>query len=77
MGRDGPSEAVFVGVLVLHHASVLLAGNYLAFRARRIDTRFSESRWVTYSMLSTAQVLAFAVPLLLAVVALRRWGWRF
>ena len=68
---NGTPQAVFIALLVTYHVLILLAGIYLAHRARNVDTRFSEARWVLYCMVSTVQIVVIGVPLLALVSKVR------
>ena len=58
---------VFMGPIIALHVVVLLIGSHLAYLTRNIGTAFSESKYISISMISNLQVLTLAIPLLFLV----------
>jgi len=63
VSADGAiSELYFLGTLFFINGSAIVAANVQAFRARRIATEFSESRFIGISMAILLQTLLIALP---------------
>jgi basic membrane lipoprotein Med (substrate-binding protein (PBP1-ABC) superfamily) len=59
-----PDGLVFLMSLLAWHLIILGYGNFLAFRTRNIEDRFSESRPIAISLFANLQVLAVGVPVM-------------
>ena len=57
----------FLTPIILLHAIVLIVGNVLAYKSRRISTRFSESKYIAICMVSNLQILIISIPVLIIV----------
>jgi hypothetical protein len=64
---DLKSQAAFFCTIGAFHVLVLLGGNYIAWTGRRINSNFSEGRFVAIAMVSYLQVLLIGVPVLIIV----------
>jgi hypothetical protein len=63
----GEGALNFIGVLMAFHFGLLIFGNYVAYATRKVDTSFSESKYVGMAMVSNLQVLVIALPMLAIV----------
>ena len=62
--REGAvSERYFLASLALVNGSAVVAANVQIWRARKITTEFSESRYIAIAMLATLQAIVLALPL--------------
>ena len=67
-GRCNSQHAVvFVGILILLMFISTVACGYMAFRCRDIDSRFSESNWIFYTIYTQIQVLVVGIPILVTL----------
>merc|ERR1711871_440905 len=54
-----------MGVIVVVYMFILiLGGNAISYLTRKLPSKFQESSWIAYAMISTFQVFAIGLPLM-------------
>ena len=66
--RSKGNSWTYIGLIAAIHFALLIYGNYLTYACRNVDSRFSESKFVAFAMVSHLQVLMIGLPVL-AIVA--------
>jgi len=59
------SSDVWIGLLALYHFALLVYGNYTAFKARKVNGVFAETKFIAIAMLSIFEILCLSIPLII------------
>ncbi|KAL9186795.1 hypothetical protein ACHAXT_010515 [Thalassiosira profunda] len=62
---EGTASIAFITVLILLNLTALVLACVQAWRARKMDDEFTESRWLGMAIMSWIQVLVIGVPVIL------------
>jgi hypothetical protein len=61
----------FAVVFVVYFFSLILIGNFISWKTKSLPSKYQESKWIAYSMISNFQVFAIGLPLMLLTGACR------
>jgi uncharacterized Tic20 family protein len=63
----GGTFMAYLGPLAAVHVFVLIVGNVVAWKVRKVSDEFSESKYVAIAMMSNFQIMVLGIPILIMV----------
>jgi len=67
-GCESDNSSSFLLPLVIVHLTVLFYGNYLCWKARKIEDKFAETQTIALVLVSLLQILVLAIPVMILVI---------
>jgi len=64
-GCYSSSSDFWIGLIAMYHLSLLIYGNFTAFKARKVNGVFAETKFITIAMLSIFEILCLSIPLII------------
>ena len=58
---------LYIAILACMYIGLLLYGSYLCYTVRNVSTRFQESKWIAFCIVSRLQFIVLAIPILTSV----------